>query len=101
MGLTVFSKSPSDSVTAINYPQGIDDKSFRNTLKSDHNIHVAGGQGSMEGKMFRINHMGYTDAYDLLAVVAASEHVLKKLGHPVPPGSGVATAHAALAELFA
>ena len=59
------------------------DKDFRNRLKNNHNIHLAGGQGTMEGKIFRVNHMGYTDAYDGLAVVAAIEHTLKAAGRPV------------------
>jgi serine---pyruvate transaminase len=100
LGLELFSKSPADSVTAVRYPQGVSDKDFRGQLKSKHNIHVAGGQGSMEGSIFRVNHMGYTDAYDTLAVVAATEHVLNKLGHKVEFGKGVAAAQQVLAKLF-
>ncbi len=100
LGLELFSKSPADSVSAFKYPEGITDKDFRGKLKSKHNIHVAGGQGSMEGQIFRTNHMGYTDAYDALAVVAATEHTLKSLGKPVQFGVGVAAAQKVLAELF-
>lgn len=100
IGLEVFSQMPSDSVTAIKYPAGVTDKDFRNTLKNAHNIHVAGGQGSMEGTLFRVNHMGYSDAYDALAVVAGVEHTLRKLGQKVDYGAGVAAAHKVLGELF-
>jgi len=100
LGLELFSKQPADSVTAIRYPSGVSDKDFRGKLKTKHNIHVAGGQGSMEGQIFRVNHMGYTDAYDALAVVAATEHVLKSLGKPVDFGKGVAATQRVLAELF-
>src|SRR6185312_11480601 len=100
LGMELFSHSPADSVTAVRYPAGISDKDFRGKLKSSHNIHIAGGQGTMEGQIFRVNHMGYTDAYDALAVVAAIEHVLKALGKPVQFGVGVGAAQAALAELF-
>jgi aspartate aminotransferase-like enzyme len=100
LGLELFSQSPANSVSAIRYPEGISDKDFRGALKSRHNIHVAGGQGTMEGKIFRVNHMGYSDAYDALAVVAAVEHVLKGLGKPVEFGKGVAAAQKALAPLF-
>ena len=100
LGLEVFSHTPADSVSAIKYPKGVTDKAFRNGLKSKHNVHVAGGQGSMEGELFRVNHMGYSDAYDALAVVAAIEHVLKDLGHPVDLGVGVTAAQRVLAELF-
>ena len=100
IGFELFSQTPADSVTAVKYPAGVSDKDFRGGLKSKHNIHVAGGQGTMEGKIFRINHMGYTDAYDALAVVAASEHVLKTLGKPVTTGAGVAAAQQVLSKLF-
>jgi aspartate aminotransferase-like enzyme len=100
LGFELFSKRPADSVSAVRYPAGITDKEFRGKLKSAHNIHIAGGQGTMEGQIFRVNHMGYSDAYDALAVVAAIEHVLKALGKPVQFGVGVGAAQSALAELF-
>jgi aspartate aminotransferase-like enzyme len=100
LGFELFSKSPADSVTAVKYPAGITDKEFRNHLKNKHNIHLAGGQGSMEGKIFRVNHMGYSDAYDALAVVAAIEHAMKALGKQVNFGAGVAATQKVLAELF-
>lgn len=101
LGMTLFSKKPADSVTAINYPAGVADKDFRGHLKSKHNIHVAGGQGTMEGKIFRVSHMGYTDPYDCLATVAGVEHALKAIGKPVEFGVGITAAQKALAELFA
>jgi aspartate aminotransferase-like enzyme len=100
LGLTLFSQRPADSVTAVNYPAGVSDKDFRGALKNKHNVHVAGGQGSMEGKLFRVNHMGYTDAYDCLAVVAAVEHVLRGMGKLPSTGPGVAAAQKVLSELF-
>jgi aspartate aminotransferase-like enzyme len=100
LGFELFSKTPADSVTAVRYPAGISDKDFRGQLKSRHNIHLAGGQGTMEGQIFRINHMGYSDAYDALAVIAAIEHVLKSLGKPVQFGAGVAAAQKVLSGLF-
>ena len=99
LGLTLFSEMPADSVTAINFPAGVDD-SFRKVLQKDHNIHVAAGQADMKGKLFRVNHMGYTDVYDALACVAATEHALRKLGVDVELGVGVSAAQRALAGLF-
>ncbi|MGF1633950.1 MAG: pyridoxal-phosphate-dependent aminotransferase family protein [Phycisphaerae bacterium] len=101
LGLKLFSSSPADSVSAVYLPEGVSDADFRNALKNNHNIHIAGGQGSMKDQVFRVNHMGYTDAYDCLAVVAAVEHTLAKLGKRVTLGTGVAAAQKALAPLFA
>lgn len=100
LGFELFSKQPADSVSAVRYPAGVTDKDFRGHLKNKHNIHIAGGQGSMEGQIFRVNHMGYSDAYDALAVVAATEHALKALGKQVKFGAGVAAAQNVLAGLF-
>jgi aspartate aminotransferase-like enzyme len=100
LGFAMFSKTPADSVTAVRYMDGVSDKDFRGTLKNSHNIHVAGGQGTMESQIFRVNHMGYTDIYDNLVVVAAIEHTLKKLGKPVQFGAGVAAVQNELVKLF-
>ena len=98
--MELFSHHPADSVSAVKYPAGVSDKDFRGTLKKRHNIHVAGGQGTMEGQIFRVNHMGYTDAYDDLAVIGAIEQTLKSLGQKVELGVGLTAAQKALAELF-
>ena len=98
LGFAIFSRSPSDSVTAVVYPDGVSDKDFRSTLKTIHNIHVAGGQGTMEGSIFRVNHMGYTDVYDVLSVIGAIELTLAKLGRPVDIGVGVAAVQKVLAD---
>jgi len=47
------------------------------------------GQGTMQGQMFRIAHLGYYDFLDLLAVLGALEITLHKLGHKLELGSGV------------
>ncbi|MGC8539990.1 MAG: pyridoxal-phosphate-dependent aminotransferase family protein [Phycisphaerae bacterium] len=99
LGLKVFSSDPSDSVTGIHYPAGFDDKTFRSALRKQFNMNVAAGQGSMEGKIFRISHMGYVDAFDTLGVISALEVVLKQQGYSFTFGAGVAAAHQELAKL--
>lgn len=99
IGFDLFSKMPADSVSAFRYPDGVDD-SIRKQLHQRHGVHVAGGQGPMTGKIFRVNHMGYTDLYDALACVAASEHVLRGMGRPLTIGAGVSSAQEAMGEFF-
>ena len=53
---------------------------------------VSNGQGSMKGKIFRLAHLGYYDACDLFAALAALEIALLKVGHRVELGSGVRAA---------
>ncbi|MCX5662053.1 MAG: alanine--glyoxylate aminotransferase family protein [Planctomycetota bacterium] len=104
MGLKLCSSSPSDSVTGAFYPEttpAIDDKKFRAGTRDNFGIHLAGGQSGRgaewEGKTFRVSHMGYVDAGDTLAAIAAIEAELRRLGHKVEPGTGIAAAAKALA----
>ncbi|HVX83759.1 MAG TPA: alanine--glyoxylate aminotransferase family protein [Phycisphaerae bacterium] len=99
LGLGVFSKQPSDSVTGINYPAGFTDKDFRGALRKQLNMNIAAGQGTMEGKIFRISHMGYVDQVDTLGVIHGLEIILKQQGYKFDFGAGVAAAHKELAKL--
>jgi aspartate aminotransferase-like enzyme len=54
----------------------------------------------MEGQIFRVNHMGYSDAYDALAVVAADRARAQVPGKPVEFGKGVGATQKVLAQLF-
>jgi len=59
---------------------------------------LAGGQGDLEGKMFRISHMGYVDPVDTIGLLAAVEFTLAESGVKVEIGKGVATAARVLRE---
>jgi aspartate aminotransferase-like enzyme len=97
LGLTVYSESPSDSVTAILVPEGVDGEQLPKTLVKQFGVKVAGGQGDLKGKIVRFTTMGYTDAFDILAAVSALEMALKSLGRKVDIGAGVAAAQKVLA----
>ena len=73
---------------------GIEDKKFRNkTLRDKWGCSVAGGQDTLEGKMFRVSHMGYVDPIDTIGLIAAVEYSLIECGvKGIEPGKGVATA---------
>jgi aspartate aminotransferase-like enzyme len=98
IGLQVFSKRPSDSVTAFNAPEGVKVPDIRNGLKERFGIQSAGGQEHLKGKIFRFGHMGYVDEMDTVLAIAALEQVLYKLGHKFELGAGVTAAQQVLAE---
>ncbi len=98
LGLGVFSKSPSDSVTAISVPESLGEGELRKRLRERYGIHLAGGQDSLKGKICRISHMGYVDVIDTIGVIAAMEHCLLSMGHSFPLGSGVTAAQKVFAE---
>ena len=100
LGLELFAAgSPGSSVTAIRAPQGMDSgvivKGFRNRFGAI----IANGQGTMQGQIFRIAHLGYFDFADLFAVVAALEILLVSNGIPVKFGTGVAAVQEVYAEV--
>ena len=63
-----------------------------------HNITIAGGQGEMKGKLFRLGHMGYAAEFDVIMALAALEQVLAELGVPVDFGAGMRGAQKVFAE---
>ncbi len=69
-----------------------DADAVRKVMKSEFHIAIAGGQKHLSGKIFRIGHMGYIDAGDVLHYLACLETALAKTGHAVPLGAGVAAA---------
>ena len=92
-GLSLLAKdSPSNAVTAILAPAGVDGQAIYKNLRVQYGITAAGGQDHLKGKIFRVSHMGYLDRFDVIMTLAAIEMVLKGLGHPVKLGSGVAKA---------
>ncbi|UCG77322.1 MAG: alanine--glyoxylate aminotransferase family protein [Nitrospirota bacterium] len=99
LGLEMFTKeSPSNSVTAIETPKGIDGQEVYKTLRESFGVTAAGGQDQARGKIFRIAHLGYADTFDVITAIAAVEMTLKKLGHDLKFGTGVAVAQELLME---
>jgi aspartate aminotransferase-like enzyme len=88
----------SPAVTAILAPEGVEVKALRNKLRNDFGVTVAGGQGKLTGKIFRIGHLGYITPPDLTVTFAALEKVLPELGHSVTAGAGVTALTDALTE---
>ncbi len=64
LGLELFSKFPSDAVTAVKVPEEIDAAKLISSLKSK-GVMFAGGQARLKGKIFRIAHMGGITRTDL------------------------------------
>lgn len=93
LGLKLFAaSSPANAVTAVCAPEGLDSGAVIKELRSRFGAIIANGQGTMKGKIFRLAHLGYFDAADLFAIVAALEIALTKVGHKVELGSGVRAA---------
>ncbi len=94
MGLEIFSKVPSESITVVKAPEGINGQDVVKILREEFGITIAGGQAQLKGKIFRISHMGHLDQWDMIVALAAVERALKKLGHDVEFGKSIAAAQA-------
>ncbi|MEM2385571.1 MAG: aminotransferase class V-fold PLP-dependent enzyme, partial [Candidatus Bathyarchaeia archaeon] len=92
-------ESAADTVSAIYYPEGVDDNQFRSEMKK-HGIIVASTIGPLKGKGFRVGHMGNVNQNDIFATIAAVETSLKRLGCKVETGKGVAAAQEKLLSLI-
>jgi aspartate aminotransferase-like enzyme len=99
LGLELFSPgSPGSSITAIKAPAGMDSGKIVKGYKERFGMIIANGQGTMQGQIFRIAHLGYFDFADLFATIAALEVILAANGHAVKFGAGVAAVQAVYME---
>jgi aspartate aminotransferase-like enzyme len=73
-------KNASNTVTAIMTPEGIDTKQFLKKLHDEDHVVIQGGQGPLEGKIFRIGHLGYFTEQDLVQATDAAEKRLRESG---------------------
>jgi aspartate aminotransferase-like enzyme len=84
----------SKTVTAVNLPEGHEWKPFNAAIKS-HGVVLAGGQGKLTGKIFRLGHLGSVTVDEILGAIAVLERVSLEQGRRVEPGRAVAAAQAA------
>jgi aspartate aminotransferase-like enzyme len=87
MGLTPFAKEDARStvVIALNYLQGLEDKTFRTTLSEKFRVLVAGGFGELKGKVFRIGCMGEVHRYHVMRTISAISSTLDMMGYKTNP----------------
>jgi aspartate aminotransferase-like enzyme len=82
LGLPLFAEPAhaSNAVTAVSIPAGMDGKKLRQILLSEYNVVLAGGQQTLDGKIFRIGHLGLVSESDIREVLAAIKATLPKVG---------------------
>ncbi|CAE6489400.1 putative enzyme [Candidatus Nitrosotenuis uzonensis] len=83
IGLTPFAKEDARStvVVALNYLEGLEDKTFRNTLANKFRVLVAGGFGNLKGKVFRVGCMGEVHRYHVMRTISAIGSTLDMMGY--------------------
>jgi aspartate aminotransferase-like enzyme len=100
LGFTLFAPTaPAAAATAVAVPEGMDSGTVVKALKNKFALITANGQGEMQGKIFRVAHLGFFDYLDTVALLGAMEHIAKDtLGLPVKWGQAVAAAQEVYAK---
>jgi aspartate aminotransferase-like enzyme len=84
----------SRTVTAVRLPEGVEWRAFNGEVKK-RNVVLAGGQGQLVGKVFRLGHLGSVTVEEILGAVAALEDVVVDMGRDLGSGEAVAAAQRA------
>jgi aspartate aminotransferase-like enzyme len=93
LGLELYAPdSPSNAVTAVKIPEGMDGEKLKDLFFEKFGITVAEGQDRAKGKIIRIAHLGYYERLDMVMVISALEMLLKEMGHSFELGKGVKAA---------
>ncbi len=85
LGLPLFAdeKYASNTVTAVAGAGGLDVKKMIKIMREEHQIVLGGGQQSLDGKIFRIGHMGWVKESDVELVISALKVVIPQAGFEV------------------
>jgi aspartate aminotransferase-like enzyme len=93
LGLELFApETPSNALTAVKIPAGIDGLKLQSLFFERFGITVAEGQDRAKGKIIRIAHLGYYERLDMVMVISALEMLLKEMGYNFELGKGVKAA---------
>ena len=81
LGLTLFADEnfASNTVTAINAPEGVNANDLRKILLAENEIVLGGGQQRLDGMIFRIGHLGMVAEEDIRVVISALKGALAKV----------------------
>lgn len=101
IGLTPFAKEDARStvVIALNYLDGLEDKTFRNTLANKFRVLVAGGFGNLKGKVFRVGCMGEVNRYHVMRTISSISSALAMMGYETDTQAGLKAAEEKLKSL--
>ncbi len=82
LGLSLFAdeRYASNTVTAVSASNGLDTKKMLKILREEHKVVLSGGQQRLDGKIFRIGHLGWVNQNDIEAVISALKVVLPQAG---------------------
>jgi len=69
------SRAP-NTVTAVWWPEGVDGKAISKRAREEFGIVLGGGQGKLEGKIFRVGHLGWVQQHEVAEALDVVEKLL-------------------------
>lgn len=66
----------SNTVTAVWWPEGVDGKGIAKRAREEFGVVLGGGQGKLDGKIFRIGHLGWVQQSDVAQAIDVVEKLL-------------------------
>ncbi len=91
-GLEVLAepRARSNVLTTVRLPDGIDGDALLVESEAHWELSLGNGLGPLKGRVFRIGHLGDINDLEVLATLAGTELVLRRVGVGLALGSGVA-----------
>jgi alanine-glyoxylate transaminase/serine-glyoxylate transaminase/serine-pyruvate transaminase len=82
----------SDSLSVIEVPENIDSNKIVKTAYAKYNMSIGIGLSQVNGKVFRIGHLGNMDELMMCSALAGAEMAMIDSGMNIKPGSGIGKA---------
>jgi aspartate aminotransferase-like enzyme len=96
MGFELLAEVPSNAATGFYLPENIDGGKLVKFMREKVGITYAGGQDHLKGRIVRVSHLGYHDAFDTITAISGLEMGLRNMGYDLKLGTGVAAAEEVL-----
>ena len=82
LGLSLFADEAhaSNTVTSVAASGGLDTKKMLKIMREEHQVVLGGGQQHLDGKIFRIGHLGLVGEEDIQKVMSALKVALPQAG---------------------
>lgn len=84
LGYQLYAQIPSESLTALVVPNGLDSQKLRLELEEKYFLTVMGGQDQAKGKILRIGHMGFIQDQNQIDLILGLRSILENAGIKTP-----------------
>jgi aspartate aminotransferase-like enzyme len=98
LNLEILAQRPGNILTAVKTPPGLDGVKLVKVMQDKYRAYIAGAQDPNKGNFFRIAHLGYMGAFDVITALSALELSLTDLGYKFEMGASIKAAENIIKE---